>query len=244
MFTVFIVDDEELIVNQIKNDVPWMENGFEVIGTQTDAIKALELIKSEKPDVVFSDLKMPNLDGHALMKAVRDSGMETEFVMLSAYGTFEDAKTFFMQEGFDYILKPLQLQEVDLVLERLANRLSKKYPQKVEPDDTINPAFAELVEYVSVNFRDKFTLEQLSRKFGLSAGYICNLFAKHYNTTLTCFVTEQRMKMALNLMQERKLSLKSIAAECGYKDYFYFNRVFKGYYGTAPSKYFEELKNE
>jgi len=238
MFKVFLVDDEELILKQIALTVPWMDNGFEVIGTETDSKKAVERVLELKPDVVFSDLKMPYLDGHTFMKTVRESGLDTEFVMLSAYGTFEDARTFFQQEGFDYLLKPLQIPEVQLVLERLAGKLVIKHPQQIENfDETMNPAFAELVEYVRTHFNERFTLEQLGKKFGLSAGYICTLFARYYNTTLTRFVTKERMDHAVVLLNTSNLRLKQIANECGYKDYFYFNKVFKGYYKMAPSQY-------
>ncbi|NLG03932.1 MAG: response regulator [Clostridia bacterium] len=238
MFKVFLVDDEELIIKQIATSVPWMDNGFEVIGMETNSKKAVERILQLKPDVVFSDLRMPYLDGHTFMKTVRENGLFTEFVMLSAYGTFEDARTFFQQEGFDYLLKPLQIPEVQLVLEKLAVKLAGKHPQQIaDPDETINPAFVTLVEYVRTHFNEKFTLEQLGKKFGLSAGYICTLFARNYNTTLTCFVTQVRMEHAVVLLNTSDFSLKQIANECGYKDYFYFNKVFKGYYGMAPSQY-------
>ena len=98
----------------------------------------------------------------------------------------------------------------------------------------------ELVKDIQSHFTEKFSLEQLGKKFGLSDGYICNLFSKYYNTTLTCFITKLRMERALELMGEGNYSLKSIAIECGYKDYFYFNKVFKGFYGKSPSQYMEE----
>lgn len=238
MWKVFLVDDEEIILNQIAQTVPWMDNGFEVIGMETNPDRAVNKVLELKPDVIFSDLRMPQLDGHTLMRTVREMGLDVEFVMLSAYGTFEDARTFFQQEGFDYLLKPLQIQEVQLVLEKLAKKLAKKKPFEVEVDDTgVNPAFLELIEYVRTNFAEKFTLDQLSKQFGISAGYICNLFAKSYNTTLTCFITKVRMEHAAELMKDKTCSLKNVAALCGYKDYFYFNKVFKGYYGTAPSQY-------
>ena len=246
MYKVFLVDDEELIVRQIADSVPWMDNGFEVIGIETNPMRSVERVLELKPDVVFTDLKMPGLDGHAFMRMFRERGVDSEFVMLSAYGTFEDARTFFQQDGFDYLLKPLQLPEVELILEKLAQKLSRKYPIQTDVEEDItNPAFAELVEYVQVNFKEKFTLEQLARQFGLSAGYICNLFAKHYNTTLTCYVTRVRMEYAAMLIGTGDYPLKSIALECGYKDYFYFNKVFKGYYGMAPSQYqFEKVTLE
>lgn len=238
MFRVFLVDDEELIMKEIAASVPWMDNGFEVIGMESNSKKAVERVLELKPDVVFSDLRMPYLDGHIFMKTVRDRGLDIEFVMLSAYGTFEDARTFFQQEGFDYLLKPLQIQEAQLVLEKLALKLSRKKPTLIaDTEELMNPSFTALVEYVNTNFYEKFTLEQLSKKFGLSAGYICSLFAKYQNTTLTCFVTQIRMEHAAKLLGSSNMTLKLIANECGYNDYFYFNKVFKGYYGVAPSQY-------
>lgn len=240
MYKVFLVDDEELIIKQIAESIPWMDNGFRVIGIETDSKKAVERVIEQKPHVVFTDLRMPLLDGHTFMRTVRENGLDTEFVMLSAYGTFEDARTFFQQEGFDYLLKPLQLQEVQLVLEKLAGRLEKKYPM-IESNNAdseqINPKFLELITYVKEHFNEKFTLEQLSKKFGLSMGYICNLFATKYNTTLTRYMTELRMEHASSMIKEGNRTLKSIAIECGFKDYFYFNKVFRGYYGVAPSQY-------
>ncbi len=253
MWKVFLVDDEEIILKQIEQTVPWMDNGFEVVGMDTDPGKAVGRILELKPDVVISDLKMPQLDGHTFMRTVREAGLDVEFVMLSAYGTFEDARTFFQQEGFDYLLKPLQIQEVQLVLEKLAGKLAQKRPfaavtgangtdnlnelNGVNDSDPINPAFQKLIQYVRDHFTEKYTLSQLSKKFGLSAGYICNLFAQCYNTTLTRFVTKVRMEHAVELMKDKNFSLKNVATECGYTDYFYFNKVFRGYYGVAPSQY-------
>ncbi len=247
MWKVFLVDDEEIILKQIEQTVPWMDNGFEVVGMDTNPDKAVARILELKPDVVFSDLRMPQLDGHSFMRTIREAGLDVEFVMLSAYGTFEDARTFFQQEGFDYLLKPMQIQEVQLVLEKLAGKLAQKRPFKAvtgENDEndsySINPAFLKLIQYVRDHFTEKHTLSQLSKKFGLSAGYICNLFAQCYNTTLTRFVTKVRMEHAVLLMKDKSYSLKNVAIECGYTDYFYFNKVFRGYYGVAPSQYTDD----
>lgn len=237
MYSVFLVDDEEIILNQTARTVPWMDNGFEVIGTETNPKKAVERVLELKPDVVFSDLRMPHLDGHLFMRTIRENNLDTEFVMLSAYGTFEDARTFFQQDGFDYLLKPLQMQEVQLVLEKLAGKLAQKNPSLLSADKTVNPAFSKLIEYIEGNYKERLTLEQLGKMFGLSPGYICTLFSKMYNTTLTCYLTEVRMKHAKTLIEGGELSLKCIAIECGYKDYFYFNKVFKGYYRMSPSQF-------
>ena len=244
MYQVFLVDDDELILKEITEAVPWMDNGFEVVGFDSNSKKAVERIQALKPDVVFCDLKMPTMDGHYFMKEIRERGLEIEFVMLSAFGTFEDARIFFKQDGFDYLLKPVQLEEVQLVLEKLANKLANKKPQvKRDEDEKMNESFVELVSHLKMHYSDKFTLERLGKQFALSPGYICNLFSKYYNTTLTCFITEIRMQNAVKLMKESNNNLKLIALECGYSDYYYFNKVFRAHFGMAPSQYQKELRS-
>ena len=143
------------------------------------------------------------------------------------------------------LLKPIQLDEVQLVLEKLAVKIAKKHPVRLETrNENINPAFSNLIEYIQENYQEKITLDKLGKQFGLSAGYICNLFAKHYNTTLTCFVTDIRLKRAVELISDGNLTLKQIAYESGYNDYFYFNKVFKAHFGVAPSQYENSVEKD
>lgn len=85
----------------------------------------------------------------------------------------------------------------------------------------------------------KHTLKSLSREFNISQTYICNLFANHYSSTLTIFITNLRMREAGKLIIKTDSPLKEISVHCGYPDYYYFCRVFKTHFGKAPSEYRE-----
>ena len=238
MYTAFLVDDDALILEEMARSVPWMENGFEVIGRCSDPVTALERILAKMPDVVFCDLKMPRMDGNQLVFAARERGYNGQFVMISAYDTFEAVRAFFQQEGFDYILKPARSDEIQLVLERLAKRLAAKKTKtpREEAPPAANPAFVSLIAYLTAHYSEKMTLDDLSTRFSLSKSYICNLFTKHYNTTLTCFVTELRMKAAATLLQDNTRLLKEVAFLCGYSSYVHFFKVFREYYGISPKQ--------
>lgn len=246
MLKVYAVDDDGMILRQIMDDVPWLEFGAEVIGGSTSPKTALEEIVALCPDVVFCDLKMPGMDGFELIRRAKEAGAPCEWVMLSAFGSFEDSRTFFLQGGFDYILKPLNLEEIQLVMQKLARKpaggLTPGTPAPPEYAPVGVEAFDEMVAYIKENYTDKFTLEKMSRQFHLSAGYICNLFAKHYNTTFITFVTDVRMRHAASLVCNGGIPLKEIALACGYANYFYFCKQFKTYYGCAPSIYRENSK--
>lgn len=244
MYQVYVVDDDPVILDEIVNTVPWLDNGFEIVGSNVSPSAAIEDIKNLCPDVVFSDLKMPDMDGVDMIKALKDSGATCEYVMLSAFDSFEDSRRFFRLEGFDYLLKPLQQQEVQIVLERLALRLSKKIRPEPESAGNMTPAFAELIQHLNNNYQQKHTLDSLSKQFNLGANYICNLFSKHFNSTLTRYITELRMNAAVQMMQTPGKAYKEIAIDCGYSDYYYFCKVFKEFYGASPTGYMRGMQTK
>lgn len=242
MYQVYLVDDDALILTEIKETVSWMDNGFEVCGMNTDPMQAIEEILLMEPDVIFCDLMMPVIDGLELITTLRERGLTGEFVMLSAYGTFENSRSFFLMKGFDYLLKPLQHNEVQLVLEKLFHKLSLSKSRRTEgaegsDREACNPSFLEMMEYITGHYDEKFTLERLGKQFGLSPNYICNLFAKYYQTTLTRYVTDVRMKEVVRMIRQENCSFKEVASRCGYQDYFYFCKVFKQYYKESPTEY-------
>ena len=245
MYGVYLVDDERLMIDSIISAISWPENGFEVIGTNTDPILAAAEIISLKPDLVICDLKMPRLDGIGLIKTLKEAAMDCEFIMLSAFGEFEASRNFFLLGGIDYLLKPLDPQEATIIFERLSRKLAEKnnlYPSTT-PVKTQTQAFNELVAYLTENYEKKHTLDSLSKRFNISPNYICNLFSKHYDSTLTMFLTTIRMGEAARRLKETDEPLKSIAASCGYQDYFYFSRIFKMYFGIPPTEYRESVSS-
>jgi len=244
MNSIYIVDDEKIIVDGLINTIPWLEYGFEVIGSNTDPETALNEITEKKPDVVFSDLKMPGCNGLELIDRIKERGIDTEFVMLSAYAEFEASRNFFLTGGIDYILKPLDQDKAGLVLEKVSRKLAGKKNQtpSIQFTPSQSVSFDDLVAYVTGNFNKKHSLNDLSERFNMAATYICDLFAKHYDSTLKIFITNLRMKEALRLIQETDTPLKEISSFCGYLNYQHFCRVFKAHYDKIPSDYREGIE--
>lgn len=241
MYTAYLVDDEELILDEFIRTIPWMDNGFEIIGYNTNPQIAIIEIESLKPDVVFCDLKMIGMDGNELIKTLKAHGSDSEYVMISAYDSFENVRAFFQQSGFDYVLKPVQLDDIQMVLERLVLRLNEKKPIVTQTaEGTEHSYFDSMIAYIDENFASKITLDMLAKKFGFSKNYICNLFSKYYHTSLTCYLTEKRMTHAKQLLKDKNRLLKDIAIECGYSEYVQFYKVFKEYYGLSPKAMAEQ----
>lgn len=92
MYKVVLVDDEQWTLRGIRETFRWEEYGFEVIKKTTRPVEALDFIIREKPDVVFTDIRMPKIFGIELMQKVREVEYDTEFVVISGFGEFSYAQ--------------------------------------------------------------------------------------------------------------------------------------------------------
>jgi YesN/AraC family two-component response regulator len=189
----------------------------------------------------MTDLKMPACDGIELIRRVKENEVDTEFVILSFYEDFKASREFFLMGGLDYINKPLDQNNTALILEKLSRKLASKNNQT--PTFQFVPSqskgFDDVVTYVTDNFNKKHTLNDLSKRFNMSQTYICDLFSKHYASSLIIFVTNLRMREASRLILETDTPLKEIAIFCGYSKYSYFCTVFKTHFGKSPSQHRE-----
>jgi two-component system, response regulator YesN len=126
MYRLLIVDDEPWTLIGISKSFKWRERGFEVVGKMTNPVEASEFIINEKPDVVFTDIRMPVMSGLDLMKNARLNNVDTEFIIISGFGEFYYAQEALRLGAFDYLLKPADLEECDKLLKRLKLRLDSK----------------------------------------------------------------------------------------------------------------------
>jgi YesN/AraC family two-component response regulator len=191
---------------------------------------------------VFTDLKMPGCNGLELAAQLKESGAGSEFVMPSSFDEYQAVREFFLLGGVDYILKPLDHDTAALVLEKLSRKLTSNHNliPTVQFVPSQSQMFDNLIQYVTERFNKKHTLRDLSRRFNINQTYICDLFSKQYNSTLTIFVSNLRTREAARLILENEVPIKEIAAFCGYRDYHQFAKAFKMYHGAPPSKYREE----
>lgn len=128
MYKAIIVDDEKWIVEGIKAEAAWGSFGFEVVGSAENGREAMTLIERCRPDVVFTDIKMPLMNGLELIKTGRETYPDTLFVVLSAHAEFAYAQKALNYGTFGYCLKPFEIEEIHGMLNRLSAELSARRP--------------------------------------------------------------------------------------------------------------------
>ncbi|OUS76166.1 hypothetical protein B1748_12930 [Paenibacillus sp. MY03] len=241
-YRVMLIDDEPWAMVYLKQTFNWEDRGFVIASEESNAKDALDSVKDVRPDVIFTDIRMPGLTGLELMNEVRTLGIECEFVIMSGFAEFSYAQEAITLGAFEYCLKPIAADKADRLLVRLRERLGAKPKSSEEPYGLALPSernlkFEDMLDYIQSNIQDKLHLKELANQFYLNSNYCCHLFNKYTGKTFTEYVTELRMKKAAGLLANHRLTIEEAGSESGYPDYFYFNKVFKKYYGQTPSEY-------
>lgn len=102
---VMLVDDDHLVLHDLQRLIDWQELGFEITAIAFNGKLGIDRCEKCKPQIIFTDIKMPIMDGLEMMKAIKEMNKSIEFVVLSAYGEFEYAKQAIGLGAYAYILK-------------------------------------------------------------------------------------------------------------------------------------------
>lgn len=149
MLKVFLVEDEAVIREGLKNNIPWEQYGYRFVGEAVDGEIALPLIRKVKPDVLITDIKMPFMDGLSLSRIVHNEFPKTKILIISGYDDFEYARQAIEVGVEQYLLKPI----TKLTLKKSLLELKEKIEQEKQQGD------------YQVMFRDEMhEYEQFSRR--------------------------------------------------------------------------------
>lgn len=119
MLTVLIADDEINICNLIKNEIEWDALDLKFLGSSTNSLEILDMMKELKPDIVITDIQMPCLSGLKLIKEAQLSGLNTNFIIISGYSYFEYAKEAISLGVDSFLLKPINHRELNEALSKI-----------------------------------------------------------------------------------------------------------------------------
>ena len=124
MLKVLIVDDEPYVRQYLLAVIDWEKYGFYICGEAENGAEALEMIRLYSPNLVITDIKMPQIDGLEMIRiAVKEMQVSAKFIILSSYNDFEYARTAMKYNVMDYILKPIEESELLDILERFRQEI-------------------------------------------------------------------------------------------------------------------------
>lgn len=130
MFKVFLVEDEIVVREGLRNNILWEQYGFTYAGDASDGEMALPLIREVQPDLLITDIKMPFMDGLALSELVRKELPHTKIVIISGYDDFSYAQQAIRMGVEQYLLKPVTKDKMVQVLAELQKKMQAEEQQQ------------------------------------------------------------------------------------------------------------------
>lgn len=177
---VIIVDDEVKICQLINHLVDWQSMGMEVVDIVNDGKAAYESICRNHPDIVITDIRIPNYDGLELIKMCKEQFPSLYFIIISGYSEFEFAKSAIQYGVEDYLLKPIKKKELENALGRIREKFESSRTSEQEKDelrslansakDKIRQNFLNrIIGYAADEQTDyRFLLEEINRMYQCS----------------------------------------------------------------------------
>lgn len=129
-YTIIIVDDEKEIAEGIIQKIDFQKYGFAVIGAAENGQDAYELALKLQPDIIMTDIVMPYMDGLQLAEELLEQLPETKFIVFSGYDDLEYAHRAIKLDISEYVLKPVNANELIAVLTKLKKQLDDEYESK------------------------------------------------------------------------------------------------------------------
>lgn len=252
MITVFLVEDEELIREGLRLTTPWQEWGMKVIGEASDGESGIEKILELKPDIVITDVKMPGLSGLEMIERLRGR-VFCEYIILSGYDEFALVKQAIHLEVQEYLLKPVDDEELRAVLEQSAGKVRRKriMNQRLAQYQAEEEGFSmdarniqdkyldRAKEILRERYPENLTLKNVADALFISDSYLGKLFKNRTGYTFLEMLTFYRIRAAVEYLRNTDKKIYEIAYAIGYSDSKYFSRVFQKVTGMKPM----DLKN-
>ncbi len=160
MNTILLVDDDRYVIDGLLKHVPWEEMGIRVIGTAADGVQALELFRECKPDIVITDIYMPEMDGFQLTKAIHEIDPEFPVVILSGYDDYANARKAVTEGIQHFLLKPPSISEIEFVVREVVQQLNDSKER-----DELLASYVRQQDIVQRSMREMFFRDLLSTRY-------------------------------------------------------------------------------
>ena len=236
MYRVVLVDDEKYSLVDIIHSFPWAKYHCEVVATYTNPVEALSAIGAIEPDFLFTDIRMPVMDGLELIEKVKKMALKTKFVIVSSYSDFAYMQQAIQKGVVDYCLKPVDENVANELLHRLVHGKTGDYAEESPVMVGQDPLFRQITAHIQANLHNNLSLTDIANQFHISVSTCGHVFTQ-MNTTFSAYIFKQRMEYAKRLLETTDYSISQIAIFCGYADYGYFNKQFKRMFDVPPATY-------
>ena len=236
MYKVVIVDDEPIIVEGLSRLLPWEKYGCEVVGTAYNGNEGLEMIRKEKPDVLFSDIAMPGMDGLTMIAALKSEFPEMQISILTGYRDFDFCQRALRLGVVRFLLKPSNMEELEEALRIMTERCGRQ-EETAQTENASGFIVRNALAYMEEHYQEKLTLNKVADQIYVSQWHLSKLLNKQEGKNFSEILNQIRINKAKELLKDPALRIADIAEMVGFVEVAHFSRVFKKVAGVSANEY-------
>ncbi len=259
MYRVLIVDDEEIMLAAMKKGVDWQRLNVSSVFTATNITEARQIINDEGIDILICDIEMPNGSGIDLVSWMQDHEMDCICIFLTCHSDFEYAKSAVSLGVLEYLLKPVDYEELESVLDRAVKKrkntvaaarasvLLSDVSRNAAPDyleDKNKKVVDETIDFIRANISRDISRDEVAEHVFLNPDYLSRMFKKETGYSISEYILKMRMSMACELLVKTNLSVSKVAVSCGYTHMAHFSKMFKKETQLTPVEYRSKYRSE
>ncbi|WP_256758831.1 response regulator [Cohnella sp. WQ 127256] len=255
--TIMIVDDEPRTRQGLKRILETKGNGRYHILTAEDGHSALHMLVDHEVDLIITDIRMPEINGLALVNRVEEKQLEHKpsVILISGHAEFDYAHQAIQLGVTNYLLKPISKEKlfasVEIALEACEERNRVNMMRKIVDSrlmvtdySALSKPVADAVSYVNDHLEQVVGLKEVADHIQLNPSYLSALFKEQMQMTFSEYVTRRKLQRAKEMLLRTKLPIAEIAERVGYQTTKYFFKLFKEYEGCSPGQYRSEMTEE
>jgi two-component system response regulator YesN len=265
MIGIVIVEDEAYIRKGMVLTTPWEEFGCKVIGEAKDGLEGYNLIKKLRPDIIITDVSMPVMDGIEMIRKL-DGEYEAEYIIISGFNDFNYAQQAIKLGVKDYLLKPIDDDDFYFTLKKVVKVLEERKEQTKQLDrqllveegktllfneesydnnyDGRKRYVTKAVKWIEEHYHEGIAIGDVAEAMDISESYLSRLFKKYTDYTFVEFLTDYRLRIAIQLLKDHTIKVYEVSEKVGYNDPKYFSILFKKKMGVTPMEFKNNLSDE
>lgn len=255
MVSLLVVDDETIIRRGLLTTLGKQEE-LMVVGAAESGTDALRMVEQLQPDLVITDINMPNMDGLQLLEQLRAIDEDLTFIVLTGYDHFSYAQRALRAGAADYLLKPCAPSQLIEVVKREAQKIERR-KERQRHTDWLEQQLAvqkqrekgmdvsqQMMNLIHQKWNDPcLTMDLVAEALGMNPYYLRDVFRTVNRMSFVKYIRCVRLQKAKDLLQNSDLQIQMIAKSVGYTDSAYFASCFRDAFGVSPSE-FREKKHE
>jgi two-component system response regulator YesN len=245
-----LIDGEKAVVEGLKLVIATLLPECKVVGCAYDGDEGFRLGLELRPGIIITDIKMLKVDGLSMIERLQDEGLETQFVILSAYQDFKFTKEGMRLGVRHYLTKPVEEMELQECIRKIINSsIEGAVENEMDTTDAVmeepnkRDIMLNIRQYLADNFGKNEGLRQLSERFNVSFFHLSHLFKEKIGLTCSEYIAHLRVQKAKELLAKTEMKVYEICMAVSLSDPVYFSKTFESIAGCTPRDYRKRIQD-